>query len=166
MLQSFSFVYFDFLCFTLYFIGTLLHVTLAAKLPATKLKLPLSKLHPITAKGIEADPSSLKPPAKEDIDPSSLKRPPTAGWEAVLKKQMNVFKPLSKGAKQKLSGSLYMMPNGVRVALPVPHHKQPPYIRYTTDVGVLDWVCTQCRSGCNNWLLCCDCFNPLHYDCS
>lgn len=123
-----------------------------------------SQLKHLTDKVNEADPSSLKPPAKEAIDPSSLKHSPTAGWEGFLKQQVNVFKPL-KG-EQQLPGSLYTMPDGVRVALPVPHHKQPPYIRYTTDVGVLNWVCTECRSGCNNWLLCCDCFKPLHYDCS
>jgi hypothetical protein len=88
------------------------------------------------------------------------------GWDTILLNQMNVFKPVKAGAKQKLPSSMNMMPDGVRVALPVPHHKQPPYIRYTADVGVLNWVCTQCRTGCNNWLLCCDCFKPLHCDCS
>jgi hypothetical protein len=123
-----------------------------------------SQLKHLANKVNEADPSSLKPPAKEAIDPSSLKRSPTAGWEGFLKQQVNVFKPL-KGEEQ-LPGSLYTMPDGVRAALPVPYHKQPPYIRYTTDVGVLNWVCTACRSGCNNFLLCCDCLKPLHYDCS
>ena len=112
--------------------------------PAISTVLDPSQLKHLTIKVNEADPSSLKLPAKEAIDPSSLKRSPTAGWEGFLKEQVNVFKPL-KGV-QKLPGSLYTMPDGVRVALPVPHHKQPPYIRYTTDAGVLNWVCTQCRS--------------------
>jgi len=132
--------------------------------PAISTMLDPSQLKHLTIKVNEADPSSLKLPAKEAIDPSSLKRSPTAGWEGFLKEQVNVFKPL-KGV-QKLPGSLYTMPDGVRVALPVPHHKQPPYIRYTTDAGVLNWVCTQCRSGCNNFLLCCDCLKPLHHQCS
>jgi hypothetical protein len=117
-------------------------------------------------KDIEADPSSLKPTAKEDTDPSSLKHPPMTGWDTILLNQMNVFKPVKVGAKQKLPGSMYTMPDGVRVALPVPHHKQPPYIRYTTDIGNLNWVCKECRSGSNSWLLCCMCFKPLHYECS
>ncbi len=61
---------------------------------------------------------------------------------------------------------IFIIKSHVVDILTVSHHKQPPCIRYTTDVGVLNWVCTQCRSGCNNWLLCCDCFKPLHYDCS
>jgi len=40
--------------------------------------------------------ASLKPLTKNAIiaDPSSLKCPPTTGWEAILLNQMNVFKPV------------------------------------------------------------------------
>ncbi len=58
------------------------------------------------------------------------------------------------------------MPDRVRVALPIPHQKQTPYIRYTTNTGVLLWVCTECRKALHYWLLCCECLKPLHEDCS
>ena len=80
--------------------------------------------------------------------------------------QMNVFRPLKAGQVAELPGSLYTMPDGVRVALPIPHHKQPPYIRYTTDTGVLLWVCSECRKAIHYWLLCCECLKPLHKECS
>jgi hypothetical protein len=92
-------------------------------------------------------------------------KPPIANFD-VLKKQMNVFSPLKDGYTPELPGSLYTMPVGVRVAFPISHHKQPPYIRYTMDTGVLLWACTACRTGLSYWLLCCECLKPLHKDCS
>jgi hypothetical protein len=127
----------------------------------------ISLLRPLAKVGTMSDTSLLITPSKEGImaDPTSLKPPPRRGSYNILKNQMNAFAPLKTGVVQKMPSSMYPKPDRVRVALPVPDHEQTPYIRYTMDTGVLNWVCTACRTGASNWLLYCDCFKPLHHDC-
>ncbi len=110
--------------------------------PSTKKKAPTESK--------EAD-AAKEASVKQHLTTSSAAAPIDHSDEPL--EQMNVFRPLKAGVVPELPGSLHTMPDGVRVALPIPHYKQTPYIRYTTDTGVFLWVCTGCRKALSYWLL-------------